>query len=301
MWLGDFNRHHALWESEDNHRLCTRQNADAAEPLLQLIAEYGMEQALPKGIPTIVNSGWKPYTPDNVFVTSDEITRIVKCQTREQDTPPKADHFPIVTWIDFDKRITNEVPARNFRATDWKDFREYLTKELDKLGNPKRIRSKEELDAALVQLEKVIISTMDKVVPRRKLSPYTKGGGQRSWTRRGKEALESGRQGHGNTGNTQHIRRSEIKRKARNTYSNLYKKSKVDHWTNWIEHLSNQMVWDAHKFVRADQSDGGRTRIPALVRTNEDGSTTTVQDNEEKSRILHSTFFYNPRMTVHRS
>jgi len=293
VWLGDFNRHHALWESEDNHRLCTRQNAEAAEPLLQLIAEYGMEQALPKGIPTIVNSGGNRTRPDNVFVTSDEITRIVKCQTREQDTPPKADHFPIVTWIDFEKRLTNEVPARNFRATDWREFCEYLTKELDKLGDPETIESKEELDAALDRLERAIIATMDKIVPRRKLSPYAK----RWWTREldearkeARRAADKARQYWEYPTHSSH----EIKRKACNTYSNLYKKSKKDHWTHWIEFLSNQTVWDAHKFIRAEQSDGGRTRIPALVRTNEDGSTTTVQDNEEKSRILHATFFYDP-------
>ncbi|KAG1774944.1 hypothetical protein EV702DRAFT_973837 [Suillus placidus] len=48
LWLGDFNRHHPLWE---NIRNCHLFNYAAANPLIDLIANYGMIQHLPCGVP----------------------------------------------------------------------------------------------------------------------------------------------------------------------------------------------------------------------------------------------------------
>lgn len=53
IWLGDFNRHHPMWEDETNERLFTRRELDKAEALLQMLGANDMVQVLPKGIPTI--------------------------------------------------------------------------------------------------------------------------------------------------------------------------------------------------------------------------------------------------------
>lgn len=37
IWLGDFNRHHPIWDEERNAHLFTRGALDAAQPLLDLI------------------------------------------------------------------------------------------------------------------------------------------------------------------------------------------------------------------------------------------------------------------------
>ncbi|CAG7850839.1 SubName: Full=Uncharacterized protein {ECO:0000313/EMBL:CCA73447.1} [Serendipita indica DSM 11827] len=62
IWLGDFNRHHQIWESEANSNL--RSSAEKITPLLDLIVEHGMQQLLPAGIPTRIEN--KSETrPDN--------------------------------------------------------------------------------------------------------------------------------------------------------------------------------------------------------------------------------------------
>lgn len=250
-----------------------------------------MEQALPKGEPTIVNTSGNAMRLDNVFVSGDELDRLIKCHTREQDKPPMADHFPIVTWLAFDVAETNETPARNFRATDWEEFREHLKKEIEAIGRIRAIRSMDELDAALERLEKAIINTMDAVVPRKKPSPYTK----RWWTKELQMARKGARKAAREAWKYRDYPRysgHETSRLARNNYSELYKKTKKDHWETWIETLSNLTVWDAHRFIKSGRTDGGKARIPALIRTNTDGSTSKVQDNAEKSQLLHDTFFY---------
>lgn len=42
IWLGDFNRHHPLWDEERNAHLFTRRALEAAQPLLDLIDRHDM-------------------------------------------------------------------------------------------------------------------------------------------------------------------------------------------------------------------------------------------------------------------
>jgi len=53
IWLGNFNRHHPMWETEENDRLFTHQNLNEANTLIDLLADHDMQMALPHGIPTI--------------------------------------------------------------------------------------------------------------------------------------------------------------------------------------------------------------------------------------------------------
>ncbi|KAG1724570.1 uncharacterized protein EDB91DRAFT_1062764, partial [Suillus paluster] len=48
LWLRDFNRHHPLWEETCNSHIF---NYPATHPLIDLIADYGMLQLLPCGMP----------------------------------------------------------------------------------------------------------------------------------------------------------------------------------------------------------------------------------------------------------
>jgi hypothetical protein len=51
MWIGDFNRHHPLWDSPTDMRLFTNKATEAAEKLLEAVMDAGLELVLPNGIP----------------------------------------------------------------------------------------------------------------------------------------------------------------------------------------------------------------------------------------------------------
>ena len=59
-------------------------------------------------------------------------------------------------------------------------------------------------------------------------------------------------------------------KKARNKLSDLLRKTKCDHYIDWIESINAKTIWDAHKFSTAPVTDGAKTRIPVLKRTNTD-------------------------------
>jgi len=63
---------------------------------------------------------------------------------------------------------------------------------------------------------------------------------------------------------------------------------------DWLEGVNAKSVWDANQFISALGSDGGRTKIPALKEKINGRVVHEVQDNKEKSRMLHATFFKDP-------
>ena len=62
LWAGDFNRHHPLWDDDEDIHLFTRQALRDAEGLIGLLADYEMQMVLPKGVPTLKHMVTKRYS-----------------------------------------------------------------------------------------------------------------------------------------------------------------------------------------------------------------------------------------------
>ena len=293
IWLGDFNRHHPMWEDEANDRLFTNQNLEDAGILIDLLADHDMQMTLPQGTPTIRNSAGNLTRPDNVFASSQLLEWVTKCDARPDNQPPTADHFPIATQLDFPVKTNPTETARNFRATDWEELKGALDDELLELDPPRELNSKEELISALDRLEAAIKRVIEKVVPRKKPSPYAK----RWWMKELEKARKRVRK---ISRNARHYERfpahsiHEEWKKARNELTKLLQKTKRDHFNDWIENINAKNLWDAHRFASAPVTDGAKVRIPTLKKMSETGQTTEIQDNKGKSKLLHEAFFYRP-------
>jgi hypothetical protein len=85
-----------------------------------------------------------------------------------------ADHFSIITHIDFP--VPKPVKNRpwNFKAVDWTRFREVLTNKLEMVPIEEHLNSPEEIDEMLSQIEQAVLDTMEAVVPKSNPSPYSK-------------------------------------------------------------------------------------------------------------------------------
>lgn len=53
VWAGDFNRHHPMWDRNEDVHLFIGLAQQAAEKLVNMLVEYNMEMALPKDTPTL--------------------------------------------------------------------------------------------------------------------------------------------------------------------------------------------------------------------------------------------------------
>ena len=120
IWAGDFNRHHPLWDRDEDTHLFTGQAQRAAEKLIELLAEHDMTMALPKGPPTLQHMSSKRHSrPDNVFCTPNLRENIIRCEVAPSHRPTCTDHYPIVTHLTTPQIRLAASPNPNFRDADW--------------------------------------------------------------------------------------------------------------------------------------------------------------------------------------
>ncbi|KAF8593135.1 hypothetical protein BDV93DRAFT_461786 [Ceratobasidium sp. AG-I] len=86
--LGDFNRHHPMWDEDQNTQLFTAANLDRAQPLLDILTTRDLDMSLPKDAPTLQSTSSKNYTrPDNVFLSRELSSRVVRCEVAPASRP----------------------------------------------------------------------------------------------------------------------------------------------------------------------------------------------------------------------
>ena len=293
IWLGDFNRHNPWWESPSNSRLFTNRNLEDAQILIDLLAEYSMDLALPPAIPTIKNSRGNLTRPDNVFISEDIANWVSICETLPDLTPPNADHFPIVTQVVFPIDRPPKTRPWNFRATDWDLFKAELATKLDDLPPGGQLQNGDQIDEALHRIENAVLATMEAAVPRSNPSPYSKRWWTKDLEKARKAAIKAAKHARAFArfpGHSSH----KAARKVRNDYHSLIFRAKKQHWDSWLENVSSKTLWDSHRFITSPASDGSKTRIPSLKAKDRQGINQEFLDNEGKSRALHEVFFYSP-------
>jgi hypothetical protein len=288
LWLGDFNRHHPLWEEERNDHLM---DYTAAQPLIDLLADHGMNQSLPKGEPTLQASSTGNWTrPDNVFCTDHTMDFFTKCNTNPALRGPKTDHVPIHSILELTVPRTQHEPTRNFRDTDWEQFRETLAQRLDTRPAPSTLTSDNEFQLATRNLALTLDKVISETTPLSKNCPHSKRWWTRNLTLLRRNINKASHTAYKMRGLPLHPSHNEFKR-IRNQYAEEIFKSKKQHWTDWLEEVSGNDIWIANKYITSTPTDGSKTRIPTLSINQPDGSKCEATSNAEKSIALAKSFF----------
>ena len=296
IWMGDFNRHHPLWDEPRNAHLFTTENLELAQPLLNMLGRHNMKMALPPLIPTLRSHSTGNHTRiDNVFCTEELMDLIIKCNTEDSTRPIKTDHYPIVTQIDIHAPRTIWKPRRNFRLTDWTELVKTLKDDLANAPPPTEIASIQEFNDKLKTLNEKIQNAIEKHVKLTTPSPYSK----RWWTKEladeKKKMQQLGGRSKYHRQNAQHPVHAEYRRQC-NRYSEMIRTAKAEHWVEWLEGLDESSIWQASKLVTSPTTDAGKTRIPTLQV--KDPITKQVMreaaDNKSKGQLFYDTFFPPP-------
>lgn len=294
IWIGDFNRHDPRWDEMRNEHLFTNANREKAAKLNAMVAKWHMDMALPEGIPTLESTSTKNYTRvDNVWTNEEFLDNIITCDTIPELRPPYTDHIPIECTIDISPSRNVDIPRLNYRASNWEEINKELEEAFDEAPPPDEITSEADFHSTLDHLMATINTIVHKHTPTIKFSPYMK----RWWT----SELETMRSKVGKLGRTaynKHRRPNdpihEEYRTSRNAYRELIKKTKLNHWLEWLDGIDARTIWTANKFVSAPASDGGKTRVPTLKIKNPNGPPSEASDNASKSKALYKAFFYPP-------
>ncbi|KAF8055948.1 Endonuclease/exonuclease/phosphatase, partial [Lyophyllum atratum] len=174
LWLGDFNRHHPLWETVDNRHL--NSSDEAIRPLLSLIRDYEMELTLPPGLPTLQTALDRWTRPDNVWCSHSDTNPIISCDVVAHLRPPITDHLPVITVVELPLPRTSSPPSRHFQAAEWKEFNESLKEKLLLRSPARLITTKADFDAKVTLLTSIIqeVISDDEIVPLKKPCPFSK-------------------------------------------------------------------------------------------------------------------------------
>lgn len=295
VWLGDFNRHHPMWDEPRNSQLFTRSNIESAEFLIHKMADWGMSLALPPFLPT--RKGWGPNANhtrcDQVFITANALEAVIECKPRGDIWPAQTDHIPIITNIDITPNRSNPLPRFNWRATDWTKFTPAMKRELENIPPPSYIANKEGLQERVEKLIEIFDKVRNEHVPITKPSPFQK----RWWSKELQQERNHSRQ-LGKKAYQARLRPDdpihEEFRKERNKYAEHIHSAKQEHWLSWIAQTDAENLFTLHRFISSSASEGGKARIPGLKVKDENGDEKIVTTNEEKSKALYECFFRKP-------
>ena len=115
LWMGDFNRHHPYWDNPNDVRLFTNDAMSAAEKLIEVVANAGLDLALPSGIPTHKHNVTKKWSRlDQVFISDHSENILVTCDTQTDQWGINTDHLPILTVLNLSAVIEEPSKFPNF-------------------------------------------------------------------------------------------------------------------------------------------------------------------------------------------
>ena len=248
LLLGDINCHHTLWEEERNRHLCEPQTAqDNANAWIELLADYGLSQALPKDKPTLQSSSSQNWTrPDNVFCTDHTLSSFIVCDTAPRLRAPKTDHVPILSILDLEIPRATTTTAYNYREVDWDKLNDSLQSHLHKVPPPAELTSIDDFQTAARNLTKALGDAIEENVPKSKPNPHAK----RWWTRELSMMLERKHElsdlSYKYRALPDHPSHEEH-RIYRNRVSNAISKAKKEHWIQFLEEATQREIWIANK------------------------------------------------------
>jgi hypothetical protein len=297
VWVGDFNHHHPFWDSPDNNSLFTRDALEKAEFLIQTVAELGLDLALPAGTPTHEHNVTKRWSRlDQVFVTEHTLDALTQCEALPTEQGLNTDHFPVISNFDLDIELTPQKVISNFRDVDWNEFWEALEGRIRTWGVPKFIKSQEMLDCECERLTHALQETIAEKVPNVILGPQAK----RWWTKElgtlRKDMLKSRQKACKDRKGRDSLLWKKFK-EARRKFGQELESTKKNHWRDWLERATDPDLWTANRYITAPPSDCGKTRIPELTYTSNEGQC-RARSNEEKGRVLAKTFFPEKLSTI---
>ena len=264
VWLGDFNRHHTLWDEERNAHLFTKMALEATQPLLDMISRYDMQMALLKDIPTLEACATKNFMRvDNVFCSAELYDRFKSCNTFPHWRLQKTDHMPIISILKIELERIVQVEKYNFKLTDWEEFRKTLANKLADVQDMEELTLIEAFEEQIQQVDRAIKTAIKEHILVIKPSLYMK----RWWTKgladmkKGKERLA--RKSFRRRVVDEDLIHKEF-RQVWNDYLMAIQRTKEGHWSEWLETLDEEGIWTANRMILGPATDGGRSRIPTL-------------------------------------
>ena len=248
LWLGDFNRHHPLWEEETNHHLY--ESEEYISPFIDLLYKHDMVLALPKGIPIYQTCTGNWTRPDGVWHPRLDylMQHAALNMTPSSGPPPNCDSGqPLSAPL-------NSPPTLDFRNGDWSKINDILKERLEAESPALRIRMQEQFTEKVNKVISIITEVLNKTLEELKPRPFS-----RRWWTKELTALKKDQNRLSNKlyklrdipGHPIH---TEFK-VAVNKFKEVMTTTHKQHWVDWLKSVEHQERYTANKFLVSEPSD----------------------------------------------
>ena len=246
LWVRDFNRHHLYWDDPSDVRLFTKDALEVAEKLIKVVADAGLDLALPSSIPTHKHNVTKLWSRlDQVFISDHSENLLISCNTQPDQREINTDHLPIIMELDLTADIIQEEDINNFRNVDWDEFHKELRVQLANLPQPAPIDNQEQLEHSCKSLTKAIQRIIVTQVPVTNITPKSKRWWTKELTQLCHQSNKLGRQLYNQRHDLGHaIHRAHVV--ASKQYQKLLDQTREHHWRDWLEKGEDPDIWSAH-------------------------------------------------------
>ncbi|KAF9450537.1 hypothetical protein P691DRAFT_652015, partial [Macrolepiota fuliginosa MF-IS2] len=204
-----------------------------------------MVMALPREVPTLQTHRTKRYTrPDNVFMTEQLLTHVIRCDVDATLRPPCTDHFPIATIIDLPMEKIKPKPSFNFKMTEWAQFRKEVEKRLLELQELGELNSVSELDKQIRCLTRILQESIEVAVLMVKVCLHMKRWWNKELNNMKKELNKLNHKSYVWKHTPEHPAFQEYKC-LRSKYSDTILVAKRSHWEEFLEEATEREMWTA--------------------------------------------------------
>jgi hypothetical protein len=132
LWLGDFNRYHPIWDNLEDMRLFMNEATEAAEKLIEVVANARLKLMLLSGTPMHKHNVTKHWSRlDQVFLLEHSSKTLISCNTLLGERGINMDHLLILTELRLEIDTMIAEPILNFCNANWEEFRAELQKQLN--------------------------------------------------------------------------------------------------------------------------------------------------------------------------
>ena len=167
-----------------------------------------------------------------------------------------------MTVLEMSTTASDESPAWNYRSVDWDKFRLALGNTLtDLAGPPKILETAEEFQLAAGSLDEALRHTVESKVPKTRPHPHTKRWWTEDLTKLASELKQLHKTAHRYRALPEHAVHTQVHEKE-NTLSKEIRRTKEDHWKNWLDDMAGTDIWIVHKYI---SNPGGVTHQTGLV------------------------------------
>jgi hypothetical protein len=298
LLLGDFNRHHPIWDDPTNAHLFTHANLEKAQKLIDLTADFNLTMTLPPKIPTLqaLSSG-RYMRVDNVFISDDIAHLVTKCTTNPKLRPIKTDHLPIITALECTVPQTVEAKIFNIKKADWEQVRATLKEQLPEWEDPAMPTTIEELEEMRMRVTNAITTAMENGIPFRNPSKWMKRWWVKELGKQRKIVRRLSRKTYKKRCDPDHECHEQFRRE-RNRLTRMIEKAKTKMWDQFRAEMDASTIWAGHQMANGNAA-AGATRTPPIQMTDIRGRIRMAEIDEEKAKVLEDAFF--PKLDMRRA